>query len=194
MTVTSYEAIVESICNKFIIAIEDTIEEKTKQLIAEGIRTHICNEREKMKKTYLRNTKILLKHYPEFEAHVHGSITCRRELEESEYLKDKSLAEIMFASNIDEDIYIASIQRTKARTRLLLANIDVQLEHLRRYSIERGILHKYNCMQDFYIKGYAQQVIAEKYQCHSAQVSTWCNEMVDIFSRLLFGYDSLNNF
>ena len=164
-------------------------------IITSAIESFVKQEKEKEKKSCLRNTKLLLKHYPEFESHVYGAITCKQDLIQSDYYKELSEDEfddILF-SDIDEDVYIKSIQRSKSRTTLLLNNIDAQLRQLKKMCMQKGTIHKYHILYDYYVCGYQMDLIAEKYSCHKSQVSNWINEMTEVLSRLLFGIDSLND-
>jgi len=194
MTVTGIEAIIEKWTEKVFERLQKENEKNSIQLIEKAIEVYNKNVSEKNKKLYLRNTKILLKHYSEFEAHINGAITCKKELLESHYMKelaDKSLTEIL-SSNLDEDIYIASIQRTKSRTQLLLNNIDAQLLQLKKLCMKKCIIHKYQILIDYYINGYNMEGLAQKYAVHVSQISKWINEIVQVFSRLLFGIESID--
>jgi hypothetical protein len=195
MTVTTIEKVIENTAEAIFEKYYNLLQEQQREYGIKLIRVFTEQEKERKKKLYLRNTKLLLKHYPEFEAHIRGSISCKKELLESEFVSELTEEEFdeLLISAVDEDVYISSIQRTKSRTMLLLNNIDAQLAQLKKICMKKGNIHKYQMLVDYYVNGFTQEVIAEKYGCYVTQVSTWINEMVQALSRLLFGIDCIQD-
>jgi len=195
-TATNIEMLINATAESTAIKILTLLQEQQQGMIIKSIRVNQEQEKERKKKLFLRNTKILLKHYPEFEAHVKGMFVSKSEMLESEYINDMSNEEFdeLLISNLDEDVYIASIQRSKSRTMLLLYNIDAQLSQLKKICIKKGAEYKYQILEDYYINGFTQESIAEKHGCYITQVSKWNNEMVQYLSRLLFGVDGIEDF
>jgi hypothetical protein len=195
-TATNIEMLINATAENTAIKILSLLHQQQQETIIKSIRVHQEQEKERKKKAYLRNTKILMKHYPEFEAHVRGMFVSKSEMLKSEYVTDMTDEEFdeLLISNLDEDVYVASIQRSKSRTMLLLHNIDSQLQQLKKICTKKGIIHKYQMLEDYYVNGYTQENIAEKYGCYVTQVSAWVNEMIQCLSKLLFGVDGIEDF
>lgn len=197
-TSTNVEMLIDTTVNTAFEKFYNKLQNQQQSTILKALKTNKVREKEKKEKIYYKNTRLLLRHYPEFEAHVRGSITCKKELLESEYYNEMDTEKVnienLLLANVDEDVYISSIQRTKSRTQLLLNNIDSQLAQLKKICIKKGNVYKYDMLIDSYVNGYTQELIAEKYGCHKTQVSMWTNEMANALSRLLFGVDSMEEF
>lgn len=149
----------------------------------------------KRKSVFLRNTKILLKHYKEFEAHIHGAITCKQELITSDLADDMTDDEFerLMKSDLREDVFIESIQRSRSRTFLLLSNIDSYMLQLKKICMANHRIHKFQMLEEYYVFGYTQEVIAERHGCHAPQVNAWISEMTKSLSRLMFGKDAIED-
>ncbi len=170
--------------------IMERMQENNIEIAQRAVRNFVKDEKEKRKNKYLRNTKLLLRHYNEFQAHANNSITCMKDLKNFE---DYLPVETNF-NNFDEDVYISSIIRSKTRTILILSHIDCHLKQLEKLAIKKGIFHKYQMLHDHYINGKTQERIASQNDCYTAQVSKWINEMIIILNKLLFGIDTINDY
>jgi hypothetical protein len=182
------EAVNLETINLFTENILKQIEKNNTEIIKKAIHQYKKDEEDIKRKTYLRNTKLLLKHYPEFEAHSNNAICSISDLRHR--IDNETDYESLLKSNMSEDLFLESIIRSKTRTILLLNHIDTQLLQLKQLCIKKGNIHKYNMLIDYYVIGEIQERIAEKYQCHESQVSSWINEMVNVLTKLLFGIDS----
>jgi uncharacterized protein YjcR len=141
--------------------------------------------------TNFRNTKLLLKNYNELLAHASKSVTCLQDIIDNKYDFDDDELQLMLTKNIEEDVYINSIKRTRSRTLLMVNHIERHLVELRKIAENKGCLHKYQMLYDFYIIGRKQESIAEEHNCHVVQVSNWIKEMLDEYNILIWGVEAI---
>ena len=84
----------------------------------EAIKEFDKEQKEKKKKKVFHNTKLLLKHYNSLKTHVEEAID--------------DVKKIHVDSEIDDicsdELYIASIKRSKSKTLIMIAHIDMALE------------------------------------------------------------------
>ena len=107
----------------------ERMEENNINIAKKAVQNFIKEEQERRKNKYLRNTKLLLKHYNEFQAHANNAVACLSDLKKLEdYIPDEKNF-----INFDEDVFISSIIRSKTRTVLILTHIDCQLNQLKKY-------------------------------------------------------------
>ena len=107
----------------------------------EAIKEFDKEQKEKKKKKVFHNTKLLLKHYNSLKTHVEEAID--------------DVKKIHVDSEIDDicsdELYITSIKRSKSKTLIMIAHIDMALDQLKRKQIKKGTVDKYNALTKHYI-------------------------------------------
>ena len=160
------------------INIEETINRATKQAIKE----YDKEKAEEQRKKVFHNTRLLLSHYNDLKSHVENAIDDATKLEEG-------LSEL---GDIDRDeLYILSIKRSKSKTLIMIAHIDMALEILRRKQIKLCATEKYEALKMFYLDDIPYDEIVKYFNCGVNTPRRWMNDMINELSILLFGIDGL---
>lgn len=137
-------------------------------------------ERQIRKKQILYNTRILMEQYTEMRKHVEEAVSEVSELEESEFAVLKS-----------EYTYLESVKRSKAKTALMIVNIDRAMEELRKEYEEKGFLYKWESFKLHYIDGLTNEEVADRMNCGKNTPSRWGKELIKKMSVKLFGVDGI---
>lgn len=157
---------------------EETINKAVKQAIKEFDK----EKRQEQKKKVFHNTKLLLKHYNDLRQHVENAIDDVRRLE-------TDLEEL---GGLEKDeLYILSIKRSKSKTLIMIAHIDMAMEVLRQKQIKLCSLEKYETLRMFYIDEVSYEEIVKHFNCGVNTPRRWINDMINELSILLFGIDGL---
>ncbi len=164
------------------INIEELIDRAAKKAAAETIKEIKVKEKEAKKKYKLHNTWLLLKNYNDLVSNVNNSIDEISQLEDDR---------IDFGSFDEDELFIMSIKKSKAKTLIMIAHIDKAMEILKENQIKRGTVEKYEVLEKFYLKEFKYDELVEQYSCGVNTPRRWMNEMIDELSVLLFGIDGL---
>ncbi|WP_139905628.1 helix-turn-helix domain-containing protein [Clostridium thermarum] len=160
------------------INIDETIKKATKEAIKEFDK----EKREEQKKKVFHNTRLLLKHYNDLKSHVQNAIDDVNKLEEGlEELGDLS----------SDELYILSIKRSKAKTLIMIAHVDMAMALLQQKQTRLCSLEKYQALEYFYLDELTYEQIAERLNCNERTTRRWINEMLNELGVLLFGIDGL---
>lgn len=165
-----------------------------KESALEALREFRKEEKEKVRKGRLRNTRLLMDNYLNLIEHY-------KNIRESalEAVEDIEAREINFDDAEMGDIIIASIKRTKVRTRVMIRHIETVVSFLKTDMEARGELEKYQVVEYLYMDECKKDMkfnekvdlTAEQLNCHVATVRRWNNEMIDKLAIKLFGVDGL---
>lgn len=164
-----------------------------KESALEALREFKKEERDKVRRGRLRNTRLLMDNYLEFIEHYDNIKSSTSELCE-EFEND-----ISFDDADMGDIIINSIKRTKMRTRVMIRHIETTVGMLKDDMIAKGepekcevveLLYMDSCKKDFKFN-YKVELVAQQINCHEGTVRRWNNEMLDKLSVKLFGVDGL---
>ncbi len=164
------------------INIEELIDRAAKKAAAEAIKEIKVKEKEEKKKYKLHNTWLLLKNYNELVSNVNNSIDEISQLENDR---------IDFGSLDEEELFIMSIKKSKAKTLIMIAHIDRAMKTLKENQKKKGTVEKYEVLEKFYLKEFKYDELVEQYSCGVNTPRRWMNEMIDELSVLLFGIDGL---
>lgn len=155
----------------------------------EALRLQKVEERRYIKKNRFHNTELLLKNYLKLIDHRDTS-------------KDKA-SDILSPEELDElgvdDIIIQSIMRSRARTAVMINQIETCMDILKARQEAKCQGEKYDVIWCLYMDkarrdiewGKLIEVVAEEKHCGESSVYRWKNEMVRELSVLLFGVDGL---
>lgn len=150
-----------------------------KEIIKEAIREYRKEEQNKAKKNIEHNTKLLMKNYNSFQQFVDNAITSAKDLD------------INIEGLEPDELYIYSIKKSKTRTILMLAQIDVALDLLKRKQKRLKTMIKYKAFKRFYIDEKTIRDIAEELHCSELTIRRYINEMTQNLGIYLFGADGL---
>ncbi len=137
-------------------------------------------DRKKKEKNRFRNTELLLRNYNTFKDFLQNTKHSIR-----------VVAKDINCEDVEEKAFVLAILRTKARTAVMLTNVEVAMEELKTRMSEKSQMEKYHVIKAVYMDGKTFEVVAEENNCSEITVRRWKNEMVDELSILLFGVDGI---
>ena len=158
------------------------IDEVIKKATKEAIKEYDKEKREEEKKKVFHNTRLLLKHYNDLKTHVENAIDDVERLE----------SDLLDINELDRDeLYILSIKKSKSKTMIMIAHIDMALEQLEKKQYKLCSTEKYKALIMFFLEEKTYEEIAEQLNCGVNTPRRWVNEMISELSILLFGIDGL---
>ncbi len=165
-----------------------------KEAALEALREFRKEEKEKVRKGRLRNTRLLMDNYLNFVEHYENIRESAKEA-----IEDIEERELNFDDAVMGDIIIQSIKRTKLRTRVMIRHIEAVTSMLKADMEAKGEPEKYQVIELLYMDECKKDmkfnekisVTAEQLNCHEATVRRWNNEMIDKLAIKLFGVDGL---
>ena len=153
-----------------------------KESIKEIVRELRKEEREDRKKGVLYNTRLLMKHYNDFKRHIDSAVS---EAKDVDYLEDD------LGKLDNEELYILSIKKSKARTIIMIAHIDSAMITLKLRQERLHSYEKYRALELYYCDEKTYEEIAEILNCGVVTSRRWINEMIKELGVYLFGIDGL---
>lgn len=159
--------------------IDEIIEKATKKAIKEFNKERIQDSKDKI----FHNTKLLLENYNELKEHVNNAIDDAGKLKE-EYLMELDTSQ-------KDEIYILSIKRSKSKTLIMIAHIDMAMNILKKKQKKLGTIEKYNVLEMFYFQKVTYDDIVKKINCGINTPRRWINEMIKELGILLFGVEGI---
>lgn len=155
----------------------DEIAERAAYIAIKKVKEEEWRKREKNR---LRNTELLLWNYNTFKDFLQNT---KHGL--------KVVAKDMNCEDVEEKAFVMAILRTKARTAVMLTNVEVAMEELKTRMSAKNQMEKYHVIKAVYLEGKTFEVVAEENNCSEITVRRWKNEMIDELSILLFGVDGM---
>lgn len=140
----------------------------------------------------LRNTKLLLRNYRMMKLHAKNAVFSRQELKENV----TDIIEDMMQGR-DDDVVIESIQRSAARTVIMIDHIDTMIDLYRTYCMQSSQadieMRRYQVLYDMYIAepGLSVQEIAEKQNMSKENAYSDLKVATERLTALFFGVDGL---
>lgn len=165
------------------INIDELINKATK----EAIREYDREKRQEQKRKVFHNTKLLLSHYNDLKSHVVNAIDDinrlhKHELHESDYIDmERSL----------DELYISSIKKSKTKTLIMIAHIDMALKALEVKQHKLCSLEKYQALKMYYLDEMSYEDIVNHFNCGVNTPRRWMNDMINELSILLFGIEGM---
>lgn len=157
----------------------DNTEEVMRKLIKEAIKEYDKEQKEEQKKKVLHNTKLLMKNYNSLKLHADKAIYSVNDVEDLQEYDDQDKA------------YILSIRRSRTRTIIMVAHIEMALEELKNKKVKEGCYEQYKALELYYIDKVSYEEIQEELNCSKNTPSRWINSAIKDLSILLFGVDSI---
>ena len=154
------------------------MEKQVKELAKEVIK----KKKNQQKDRRLHNTKLLMKNYDKLKNHI------------EKINSDGFMG--YFGENLQEaleenDVFLNSVLRTKARTAQMVSCIDISLEILADEYEENGTYYIYDAFHMYYIEKLTYEEIAEKLNAGKNTPARWVKEVLNKLNILLWGVDAL---
>ncbi len=183
--------------SKMLELVEKLVADGVARGIKQGIEQAKNEERLREKITYdtrVKNTKLLLKHYRNFEKSCKQAVWTEKELETAtvEDILDK-----LYCTAYDEITAVQSILASKKRTEIILAHIKKIVEFYifdADSSKSEEKWRKAHILEDLYIKGKRKPKIyelSEKYHISERQINRDKNSAIQEIAVFMFGIDGI---
>ena len=154
------------------------MEKQVKELAKEVI-FEIKNQQ---KDRRLHNTKLLMKNYDKLKNHI-------EKINSDGFMG--YFGEELRESREENDVFLNSVLRTKARTAQMVSCIDISLEILADEYEENGTYYIYDAFHMYYIEKLTYEEIAEKLNAGKNTPARWVKEVLNKLNILLWGVDAL---
>lgn len=188
--------------NDILFLIEKMIESGVNEGIQKGLKQYDNMQKNKTKFRYdkrLRNTRLLLKNYRSFVEHCDNAKylvenPIKKEIEKGN-LKVQLFDDFY---NLQDDAYIvASILKSKEKTRIILDHINLCLDFFQAKAIKTNnqeMIRRYNVISDLYINEtpMTYEEIAEIEHISQKTVNRDRKKAIEELSVLIFGIDGLD--
>ena len=188
--------------NDILFLIEKMIESGVNEGIQKGLKQYDFKQKNKMKIKYdkrLRNTRLLLKNYRSFVEHCDNAKYLVENPIKKEIEKDNLKVQLFDDFyNLQDDAYIvASILKSKEKTRIILDHINLCLDFFQAKAIKTNnqeMIRRYNVISDLYINEtpMTYEEIAEIEHISQKTVNRDRKKAIEELSVLIFGIDGLD--
>lgn len=156
-----------------------TAEEIAKKAAMEAVKIYQKEERRRQRVKVFQNTKKLMENYIRMCKSVDEGVAELSDLESDD------------ADWGDEDIFIASILRSKLRSLVMLAHIDKCLKLLENEEYKKNTPEKYFAFTYYYLDEMTYESITEVYGYSERTARRWVTELTSILGVYLFGADAM---
>lgn len=188
--------------NDILFLIEKMIESGVNEGIQKGLKQYDNMQKNKTKFRYdkrLRNTRLLLKNYRSFVEHCDNAKYLVENPIKKEIEKDNLKVQLFDDFyNLQDDAYIvASILKSKEKTRIILDHINLCLGFFQAKAIKTNnqeMIRRYNVISDLYINEtpMTYEEIAEIEHISQKTVNRDRKKAIEELSVLIFGIDGLD--
>ncbi len=185
-----------------LFVIEKMIESGVNEGIQKGLKQYDNMKKNKTKFRYdkrLRNTRLLLKNYRSFVEHCDNAKYLVENPIKKEIEKDNLKVQLFDDFyNLQDDAYIvASILKSKEKTRIILDHINLCLDFFQAKAIKTNnqeMIRRYNVISDLYINEtpMTYEEIAEIEHISQKTVNRDRKKAIEELSVLIFGIDGLD--
>ena len=188
--------------NDILFLIEKMIESGVNEGIQKGLKQYDNMQKNKTKFRYdkrLRNTRLILKNYRSFVEHCDNAKYLVENPIKKEIEKDNLKVQLFDDFyNLQDDAYIvASILKSKEKTRIILDHINLCLDFFQAKAIKTNnqeMIRRYNVISDLYINEtpMTYEEIAEIEHISQKTVNRDRKKAIEELSVLIFGIDGLD--
>lgn len=148
---------------------------ENKILIKEAIKEFKEEEKEKQKDRRLHNTRLLMRNYNSLKEHI-----------------DKVNGDLdIEVDNVDDEVWITSITRTKLRTMKMMAYIDSALDIIEKRFKGNCEEYKYKAFELYYMDKKSNEEIQDLLGCGKNSPKIWSDLVTSELSLLLWGIEAL---
>lgn len=160
---------------------QQTADELIDKAVKKAIKEHAKEQKIEKKRKALYNTKLLLKNYEKIKNSIEEAISEVRQLEEQP-----------FDCADEDDVYIASIRRSKLKSLIVVSHIDSALERVKQDCVRKNVPEKYDAFLSCFIENMSYDEAALYYHSSKTSISRWVNEITKEVSIQLFGVDGID--
>jgi hypothetical protein len=176
--------------------IEKIIHDAAQVAALAAVRQCLSESDKKSRNYAFKNTKILLENYNELQMHVKHSKDSAEDIENDISFDmdiiDEEMDYELAMLNMEPDIFIDSIRRSRCRTIIMIAHIDTCLKILCKEATKAGMYDKYRILKMVYFDGEDIGTVADRFHCSEATARRWLNDMIRRLSILLFGVGAID--
>ena len=158
-----------------------TADELISKAVKVAIKEYSKEQKAGRRKKALHNTKMLLKNYEKIKSSIDEAISEADQLDQSAVGFDEK-----------EDVYIASIRRSKLKSLIVIAHIDHAMAIVQDEYTKKGTPEKYDAFIDCFIYNMTYDDAATKYFSSKTSISRWINDVTHELSIQLFGVEGID--
>ncbi|WP_297429276.1 hypothetical protein [Clostridium sp.] len=158
---------------------ELNIDETISKAVRAAIKEYDKEQKEEQKQKVLHNTKLLMKHYNSLKLHADNAVYKADNLIDMEEYDD------------EDKVYISSIMRSRLRTMVMVAHIEMAMKELKEKKISEGNFEQYRSLELYYINGHSYDELQRDLNCSKNTPPRWVSIAIKDLSILLFGIDGL---
>ena len=159
---------------------EQTADELINKAVKVAIKEYAKEQKNEKKRKALHNTKLLLKNYEKIKSSIEEAISEANQLEEQP-----------FDCADEDDVYIASIRRSKLKSLIVVSHVDRALLLTRDEYEQKEMPYKYEAFYECLMNGITCEAEAEKLSTSTVTVRRWIVEVTKEISIRIFGVDGL---
>ena len=173
------------------------VDDHARQIALEAVKIYRQQEKDKKRRNSLYNIGKLMAHYIDFVDHYENIKYRASDINDDLY--------VLLRKDLDEDdISIKSIKRSKARTMIMISQINTAMHMLEVSMSERQETEKAEVVKRLYMDRSKKDIsfnkkvlmVVEEMRiigkpCSESSVKRWNNEMLDELAIRLFGVDGL---
>ena len=159
---------------------QETATQIAKQAAQEAVKEYETRAKKTARRRNFRNTRKLMKNYKAIKACVDEGVS---EISELDIDVSEELGE--------DELFIASIRRSKFRSAIMLANIDKALQSLEQFQTDNNDEIKYAVFKAIYIDGQDYEDVADEFNCSVSTARRWGNDMLEKLGCYIFGVDGI---
>jgi len=173
--------------------IEKIINDAAQVAALAAVRQCLSEQDRKNRNFAFRNTKLLLENYQDLKKHVYHAKDSAADIEETNDDELMDTEETMGNDyntdllDLEPDIFIDSIRRSRCRTIIMIAHIDTCLKLLSIQASKNKEYAKYRLLKLVYFEHREFADLAPEFYCSEATVRRWVNDMIRQLSVYLFG-------
>jgi hypothetical protein len=157
---------------------QQTADELIERAVKKAIKDYSKEQKSERKRKALHNTKLLLKNYEKIKSSVEEAISEANQLESQSY-------------SDEDDVYIASIRRSKLKSLIVIAHIDRALELAKEEYEQKEMLYKYTAFYECLMNNVTCEKEAEELETSTVTIRRWITEVTKEISIRIFGVDGL---
>lgn len=159
---------------------QQTADELIDKAVKKAIKEYAKEQKTEKKRKALHNTKLLLKNYEKIKSSIEEAVS------EASQLEDHP-----FDCTDEDDVYIASIRRSKLKSLIVVSHIDKALLLTKEEYEQKEMLYKYTAFYDCLINNVTCEAEAEELDTSAVTIRRWINEVTKEISIRIFGVDGL---
>ncbi|MBN1055696.1 hypothetical protein DVW05_10115 [Clostridium botulinum] len=148
-----------------------------------AIEEYEVRRQKKQSEKAFHNTKLLMENYNDFVDHIKYSVSDINDIQ--------SIVTLDLKENYCDELFISSIKQSKARTLVMVTQIEVAMKLLEEKEKRENTIDKYRALEMYYIKEKTYAKIAEELNTGINTPRIWIKEMINKLGNFLFGVDNI---